>query len=197
MISSWAHLFVSKVLNSIVEIIPRHRCTCVSNTTFWFVITIINIYCLLQKRRFWVNHTSKPIKDTCKILLFIEKILTGEWANVNIPSLAMQYLFCQTFRKLKYKDTKKNIKKVTHLKWLSVSLSGQDCWTWTCLFLSLSFSSMKTQEKNLIRANSVLASTSELCKHRTHFLRIQNFSRLHVQARSAAISSVSVCYLFH
>ena len=168
MISSWAHLFVSKVLNSIVEIIPRHRCTCVSNTTFRFVITIINIYCLLQKRRFWVNHTSKPIKDTCKILLFIEKILTGEWANVNIPSLAMQYLFCQTFRILKYKDTKKNIKKVTHLKWLSVSLSGQDCWTWPCLFLSLSFSSMKTQEKNLIRANSVL---SELCKTSYTFLK--------------------------
>ena len=34
-------------------------------------------------------------------------------------------------------------------------------------------------------------------KHRTHFLRTQNFSQLHVQARSAAISSVSVCYLFY
>lgn len=123
------------------------------------------------KKTFWVNHTSKPIKDTCKILLFIEKILTGEWANVNIPSLAMQYLFCQTFRNLKYKDTKKNIKKVTHLKWLSVSLSGQDCWTWPCLFLSLTFSSMKTQEKNLIRANSVLVSTSELCKTSYTFLK--------------------------
>ena len=119
MISSWAHLFVSKSFEFYCWIIPRHRCTCVSNTTFWFVITIINIYWLLQKRRFWVNHTRKPIKDTYKILLFIDKIPTGEWANVNIPSLAMQYLFCHTFRKLKYKDTKKIIKKVTHqnLKW--------------------------------------------------------------------------------
>ena len=166
------------------------------NTTFRFVMTIINIYCLLQKRRFWVNHTSKPIKDTCKILLFIEKILTGEWANVNIPSLAMQYLFCQTFRKLKYKDTKKNIKKVTHLKWLSVSLSGQDCWTWSCLFFSLSLP-WKRKKRTWFVPILFQFWRRSCVKHRTQFLRIQNFSRLHVQARSAAISSVSVCYLFY
>jgi len=162
--------------------IPQHRCTCVSNTTFWFVMTIINYYWLLQKRRFWVNHTSKPIKNTCKILLFITKIPTGEWANVNIPSLAMQYLFCQTFRKLKYKDTKKII-KVKHqkwqpLKWLSVSLSGQDCWTWRCPFFFLFFSHEKRKKRTWFVPILFSFRRRSCVKHRIHFPRIPNFSRL-------------------
>lgn len=92
-----------------IQMIPQHRCTCVSNTTFWFVITIIDNYCFYNKDVCGLITQANLSKILAKSCYLSAKIPTGEWANVNIPSLAMQYLFCQTFRKLKYKDTKKII----------------------------------------------------------------------------------------
>lgn len=44
--------------------------------------------------------------------------LTGEWANVKWPSLASQYLFCHTFRKL---TKKKRWKKLKIKFWLNIN----------------------------------------------------------------------------